>query len=50
MMSLMMSQERTLGDFLQLLEDSGWKLAEIIPTAPTAPPHLVLVLDDSGRQ
>jgi hypothetical protein len=45
MLSALMAQERTLDDHLQLLEGTGWKLAEIIPTTPGAPSHLVLVLD-----
>jgi hypothetical protein len=37
------AQERTLSDFLELFKGSGWKLSEVIQSAPTAPAHLVLV-------
>jgi hypothetical protein len=46
MLSLFNAQERTAGDFVDMVRGSGWKLAEIIPSAPAAMPHLVLVLDE----
>jgi hypothetical protein len=48
MLAMFNGQERTLGDFLQLFEGSGWKLQQIIRPAPAAPPHLVLIRDE-GR-
>jgi hypothetical protein len=46
MLACYMSQERTLGDYLQMLDGSGWKLVEIISVSPSAAPHLVLVVED----
>jgi hypothetical protein len=42
MMASVMAQERTLGDWLEVCEGSGWKLVEVIPTGTGAPSHVVL--------
>jgi hypothetical protein len=46
MMSMFMAQERTIGEFVESFQGSGWKLAQVIPTASKAPAHLVLVPSD----
>jgi hypothetical protein len=46
MMSMFMAQERTIGEYVELFQGSGWKLAHVVPTPLKAPAHLILVLSD----